>query len=319
LGCGSFAGIFARTLMALRGEIDLYFASRDLSRAQEYAARFNGIDAFGSYESAAADSRVDAVYICTPHHLHLEHAALAARLGKHILVEKPIAGTLEDARAIVAEAKKAGVNLMVAENYRFLSAVLKAKELVEAGRLGQLRLIQVQEQYPFEPSGWRNQAELNGGGVFIDGGIHKASVLAYLAGRPQQVFAMAVDPGRQGLEAEDGIVLMTRSAAGVVGIINHSWSAGPVTERPWVSLSGTKATIYFELGRPWLKIIDGTSEEVIELADDYRGLVPMVREFHQSILGARDPSMTGAEAIEDLSFVLKAYESMRLGVPVLLD
>ena len=305
--------------MALRGEIDLYFASRDLSRAQEYAARFNGIDAFGSYESAAADSRVDAVYICTPHHLHLEHAALAARLGKHILVEKPIAGTLEDARAIVAEAKKAGVNLMVAENYRFLSAVLKAKELVEAGRLGQLRLIQVQEQYPFEPSGWRNQAELNGGGVFIDGGIHKASVLAYLAGRPQQVFAMAVDPGRQGLEAEDGIVLMTRSAAGVVGIINHSWSAGPVTERPWVSLSGTKATIYFELGRPWLKIIDGTSEEVIELADDYRGLVPMVREFHQSILGARDPSMTGAEAIEDLSFVLKAYESMRLGVPVLLD
>lgn len=319
MGCGSFAGIFARTLMALRGEIDLYFASRDLSRAQEYAARFNGIDAFGSYESAAADSRVDAVYICTPHHLHLEHAALAARLGKHILVEKPIAGTLEDARAIVAEAKKAGVNLMVAENYRFLSAVLKAKELVEAGRLGQLRLIQVQEQYPFEPSGWRNQAELNGGGVFIDGGIHKASVLAYLAGRPQQVFAMAVDPGRQGLEAEDGIVLMTRSAAGVVGIINHSWSAGPVTERPWVSLSGTKATIYFELGRPWLKIIDGTSEEVIELADDYRGLVPMVREFHQSILGARDPSMTGAEAIEDLSFVLKAYESMRLGVPVLLD
>jgi predicted dehydrogenase len=305
--------------MDLRGEIDLYFASRDLSRAQEYAARFNGIDALGSYESAAADSRVDAVYICTPHHLHLEHAALAARLGKHILVEKPIAGTLEDARAIVAEAKKAGVNLMVAENYRFLSAVLKAKELVEAGRLGQLRLIQVQEQYPFEPSGWRNQAELNGGGVFIDGGIHKASVLAYLAGRPQQVFAMAVDPGRQGLEAEDGIVLMTLSAAGVVGIINHSWSAGPVTERPWVSLSGTKATIYFELGRPWLKIIDGTSEEVIELADDYRGLVPMVREFHQSILGARDPSMTGAEAIEDLSFVLKAYESMRLGVPVLLD
>ena len=305
--------------MALRGEIDLYFASRDLSRAQEYAARFNGIDAFGSYESAAADSRVDAVYICTPHHLPLKHAALAARLGKHILVEKPIAGTLEDARAIVAEAKKAGVNLMVAENYRFLSAVLKAKELVEAGRLGQLRLIQVQEQYPFEPSGWRNQAELNGGGVFIDGGIHKASVLAYLAGRPQQVFAMAVDPGRQGLEAEDGIVLMARSAAGAVGIINHSWSAGPVTERPWVSLSGTKATIYFELGRPWLKIIDGTSEEVIELADDYRGLVPMVREFHQSILGARDPSMTGAEAIEDLSFVLKAYESMRLGVPVLLD
>jgi predicted dehydrogenase len=319
MGCGSFASIFAQTVKTLRGEIDLYFASRDLSRAQEYSGRFNGIDAFGSYGSAAADPRIDAIYICTPHHLHLELASLAARWGKHILVEKPIAGMLEDARAITAQAKKAGVNLMVAENYRFLSAVQKAKELVDDGTLGRLRLIQVQEQYPFEPSGWRNQAELNGGGVFIDGGIHKASVLAYLAGRPDQVYAVAVEPGRQGLEAEDGIVLMTRSAQGVVGVINHSWSAGLVTARPWVSIAGTRATIYFELGMPWLKIVDGSSEEVIELADDHRGLVPMVREFHQSISEARDPSMTGEQGIEDLALVLKAYESMRLGVPVSLD
>ena len=185
--------------------------------------------------------------------------------------------------------------------------------------MGQIRLIQVQEQYPFAPSGWRNQPELNGGGVFIDGGIHKASVLAYLVGRPDQVYAMAVNPGQQGLEAEDGIVLMTRSALGVVGIINHSWSAGPVTTRPWVAISGTQATLYFELGEPWLKIIDGTSEEIMGLADDYRGLVPMVQEFRQSILEVRDPAMTGAEAIDDLVLVLKAYESMELGLPVLLD
>ena len=133
IGCGSFAGIFAQSIMTLRGEIDLYFDSRDLGRAQDYSSRFNGVDAFGSYESAASDPRVDALYICTPHHLHLEHATLATRLGKHILLEKPIAGTLEDAHAIVAKAEKTGVNLMVAENYRFLSAVLKAKELVEDG------------------------------------------------------------------------------------------------------------------------------------------------------------------------------------------
>lgn len=302
--------------MGLRDEIDLYFASRDLGRARQYSAQFNGVDAFGSYESAAADPRVDALYICTPHHLHLEHATLAARWGKHILVEKPIAGTLADARAIVAQAETAGVTLMVAENYRFLSSVRKAKELVDDGRLGQIRLIQLQEQYPFEPSGWRNRADLNGGGVFIDGGIHKASVLAYLAGRPNQVYAMQLLPGQPGLEAEDGIVVMTRSHQGVVGIINHSWSAGPVTARPWVSISGTQGTLNFELGNPWLKVIDGTSEEAIELAGDSRGLVPMVQEFRQSILEAREPSMTGAEGMDDLALVLKAYESMELGVPV---
>ena len=192
-------------MAGMRGELDLYFASRDLGRARTYATQFNGVDAFGSYEAAAADPRVEALYICTPHHLHLEHARLAARSRKHILLEKPIAHNLEDAQAIVAETRAAGVTLMVAENYRYLPAVRKAKELVDQGRLGRIRLIQLQELYPFQASGWRNQAELNGGGVFIDGGIHKASVLTYLAGRPSRVYVMTLMPGQTGLEAEDGI------------------------------------------------------------------------------------------------------------------
>ena len=116
IGCGDFAQTFAGSMAELRGELDLYFASRNLGRARSYARRFNGVDAFGSYEAAAADPRVEALYICTPHHLHLEHATLAARSGKHILLEKPIAHTLEDAQAIVAVAQTAGVTLMVAEN-----------------------------------------------------------------------------------------------------------------------------------------------------------------------------------------------------------
>ena len=324
LGCGSFARVFAETVASLRGEIDLYFASRDLARAREYASKFNGLDAFGSYTSAAADPRVEALYICTPHHLHLEHVELAARRSKHVLVEKPIAGNLADARQIVHRAGSAGINLMVAENYRFLSSVQKAKELIDQGRVGQVRLVQLQEQHPFQPSGWRNQAGLNGGGVLIDGGIHKASVLAYLSGRPNQVYAQRLLPGQPGLEAEDGIVVMTRTIDGVTGVINHSWSVAPTTPRPWVSILGTKSTLYFELGRPWLKILggtsdDSTSEELLDLPDEVRGLAPMVREFRQSIIEGREPAMSGVEGIADLTLVLKAYESMELGRPVSLD
>lgn len=316
IGCGDFAWTFAGSLSGLPGELDLYFASRDLGRARAYTTHFNGVDAFGSYEAAAADPRVEAFYICTPHYLHLEHARLAARSGKDILLEKPIAHTLEDAEAIVAETRAAGVTLMIAENYRFLSAVRKAKQLVDEGRLGRIRLIQLQELYPFQPAGWRNQAELNGGGVFIDGGIHKASLLTHLTGYPSQVYGMPLIPARSDLEAEDGIVVVTRSADGVAGIINHSWSAAPATPRPWVSVLGTECTIYFELGPPWLKVMDGVSEETLELDDDHRGLVPMVQEFQRSILEGREPSMTGADGIDDLAFVLKAYESMQLGVPL---
>jgi len=85
VGCGQFARTFVQGLQPLRDEIDLFFASRDLERARAYAAMFQGSGAFGSYEAAAADPRVEAMYLCTPHHLHQAHAALAARAGKHIL------------------------------------------------------------------------------------------------------------------------------------------------------------------------------------------------------------------------------------------
>ena len=319
IGCGGFAGIFAESLTSARNQIDLYFASRNLDRATAYSERFGGAGSFGSYEAAANDPRIDALYICTPHDLHLEHTRIAASAKKHILVEKPIARTVEEAQLIISAAREAGVTLMIAENYRFLAPVQEAKRLIDSGVLGRVRLIQLQEEYPFEPGSWRNDKERNGGGVFIDGGIHKASVLAYLTGRPNQVFAVQVPPGIEGLDAEDGMVVTTRSPEGVVGIINHSWSIGESTGRPWVSVSGTKANIRFEMGNPWLEIDYGGSKETIRFDPDHRGIASMALEFRRSILEATEPAMTGEEGLKDLMMVLKAYESAQTGLPVELD
>jgi predicted dehydrogenase len=100
--------------------------------------------------------------------------ALAAQAGTHILVEKPIARTLAEARAMLAVAQEAGVTLMVAENYRFMAAVRQCKALVNGGAVGTLRMVQLQEEAPFRPTGWRNRRALNGGGVFIDDGVSQA-------------------------------------------------------------------------------------------------------------------------------------------------
>ncbi len=316
LGCGDFSARFARYVSELSDEIGLYFASRDLRKARDYAARFNGIDAFGDYAAAVADPRVDAVYVCTPHHLHLEHVALAAREGKHALVEKPIAAELADAETMIRLTDSAGVTLMVAENWRFHPAVMEAKRLVDAGRLGSLRLMELHEQYPFFPQGWRSRAEFNGGGVLIDGGIHKFSVLSHLCGRPNRVYAHETPRGQPGLEAEDGAVVMTRTAEGVVGVITHSWNVAPIAPHSWVSLSGADATLYFEAGKPQLKIVEAGSETLIDVADHPGGFVPMVREFHRSIREQGAPAMSGAEGAADLALVLAAYESMASGQPV---
>ena len=316
LGCGSFARTFSSAIRDESGDIDLYFASRDAGKAAAFAEEFGGSGSFGSYESAVADPRVDSVYICTPHHLHLEHAQLAAAAGKHILLEKPLARTAREAQEIVSVADAAGVTLMVAENYRFMPPVIAARDMVARGDVGELRLIQLQEDFPFQPSEWRNDADSNGGGVLIDGGIHKASMLAYFAGDPAEVYAAQVPSAQPGLAAEDGVIAMLRYSNGLVAIINHSWSAGPHSQRPWVTISGSTASISFDLGGDWIDSIDAAGRRRQMLDRDSAGLVGMVREFRQCLQDTRPPAMTGEEGVRDVALVQACYESMRKGAPV---
>jgi predicted dehydrogenase len=319
VGCGQFARTFVQGLQPLRDEIDLFFASRDLQRAQAYAAMFQGCGAFGSYEAAAADRRVEAMYLCTPHYLHQVHVALAARAGKHILVEKPIARTLEEGRAIIAEAQRAGVTLMVAENYRFMAVVRQCKALIERGSVGSLRVVQQQEEAPFQPDQWRSSRDLNGGGVFIDGGIHKVHLLRYLAGEPEHIYAAALPQALDQHEGEDGVMVMTRGAGGVVGLMHHAWTSSQRSTPPWVAVSGTRGRIYFEVGAPWLSIEQGSRERTVQCAADSNGLTPMVQAFRDSIREGREPEMSGVEGLRDLAVVLKAYEAMAQGVSLPLQ
>ena len=316
IGCGSFARSFSSAIQGELSDIDLYFASRDERRADDFAGEYHGVGSFGSYEAACADAGVDGVYICTPHYLHLDHATLAASAGKHILMEKPLARTAEEARAIVDVAREDGVILMVAENYRFMPPVVAARAMVERGNLGTLRLVQLQEDFPFQPADWRNDAELNGGGVLIDGGIHKLSLLAYLAGDPSEVYAAEIPSSQPGLGAEDGVMAMVRYPNGLVGVVNHTWSAGPHAHRPWVTVSGSRASIAFELGGDWLDTIDGSGRHRQHLGNDRAGLAAMVREFRECVQEGRPPAMTGEEGSRDVALVQACYESMRTGAPV---
>jgi predicted dehydrogenase len=319
VGCGQFAQTFVQGIQPLRDEIDLFFASRNLERAQAYAALFQGCGAFGSYEAAAADPRVEAMYLCTPHHLHQAHVAIAARAGKHILVEKPIARTLEEGRAIIVAARRSGVTLMVAENYRFMAVVRQCKALIEQGSVGSLRLVQLHEEAPFQPGQWRSRRDLNGGGVFIDGGIHKVHLLRYLAGEPEHIYAASLPRALAQHEGEDGVVVMTRGAGGVVGLIQHAWTSSQRPAPPWVAVSGTRGRLYFEVGASWLRIEQGSAERTWQCAEDSSGLIPMVQAFRDSIRQGQEPEMSGTEGLSDLAVVLQAYESMAQGVSLALQ
>ena len=142
-------------------------ASRGGDRATSVAAELGIPRAHGSYEALLADPEVDAVYIPLPNHLHAEWTIAAARAGKHVLCEKPLAMTAADAQRMVDVCRAEGVHLMEAFMYRLHPSWVAVRELVASGRIG--RLVAVDSWFSFfndDPSNIRNNREVGGGALF---------------------------------------------------------------------------------------------------------------------------------------------------------
>lgn len=142
-------------------------ASRDRDRAQRAADDLGIEKAYGSYEELLDDPDIEAVYIPLPNHMHLEWTTAAARAGKHVLCEKPIAMTSDEARRMVETCEREGVLLMEAFMYRLHPMWEKVVELVEAGAIGELRSVQtVFAYFNDDPTNIRNIPEVGGGALY---------------------------------------------------------------------------------------------------------------------------------------------------------
>lgn len=165
-----------------------------------FEAKYGGT-AYRSVEELCADPSVEAVYIATPHQMHVDHVLVAARAGKHILVEKPLAITMKDAETMVSAASEAGVHLIVGPSHSFDPPVELAAKLIARGDFGRLRMIQAfnYTDFLYRP---RRPEELRtdeGGGVLFSQAIHQIDVVRRLAGGlGKNIYAMtgAWDPKR---------------------------------------------------------------------------------------------------------------------------
>jgi predicted dehydrogenase len=176
-------------------------ASRDAARAAD-VARESGIPtAHGSYEALLADPDVDAVYIPLPNHLHMEWAIAAARAGKHVLCEKPLALTASDASRMIAAAEDAGLRLMEAFMYRLHPSWVAVRELIALGRIG--RIVAVQSWFSYfndDPANIRNIREA-GGGALYDIGCYSVNLSRMLfGGEPTRVEASILRDPQSGVD-----------------------------------------------------------------------------------------------------------------------
>ena len=164
-------------------------ASRELARGEEYAREWGIGRVHGSYEALLADPEIDAVYIPLPNHLHAEWTIKAARAGKHVLCEKPLALTVADVDAMVSACREAGVVLAEAFMYRHHPQTLKVKQLLDEGAIGTLRYLR--GAFTFElsrPNDVRLRPEW-GGGCLWDVGCYPVSFARHLVGQePLEVY-----------------------------------------------------------------------------------------------------------------------------------
>jgi predicted dehydrogenase len=195
-------------------------ASREPGRARAAADELDIPHAHGSYEALLADPDVDAVYIPLPNHLHVEWTIAAARAGKHVLCEKPLALTADDAQRAIDICEAEGVRVMEAFMYRLHPSWVALHELVTSGRIGQLRAVQSWfSYYNDDPRNIRNIQEF-GGGALYDIGCYSVNLSRMLfGGEPTRVQAASVRDPASGtdvltsgiLEFGDGVATFTCS------------------------------------------------------------------------------------------------------------
>ncbi len=228
IGAGSFGEEHARALGELSNARLVAAARTNAAALEEFTRRYGG-RGYLDYQALLDDAQVDVVVIATPHHLHTEIAERAARAGKHILLEKPMAPNLAECDRIVQAARQAHVELMVGFTNHFARAYQVAKRLLESGEMGQVVLgVSSMSKYWYEPN--RREWHLDratGGGAWLTAGIHCLDRLTWLVDSPiVQVYAQ-FDTRFHEQSADDVGLVSVRYASGAMGaIVSTGYATG---------------------------------------------------------------------------------------------
>jgi len=292
--------------------------SSDAGRARDYAAA-NGIPHAGSdLAQLLARSDVDAVYISTTNELHLTQLLAAAKAGKHVLCEKPLALTVADARAMVEACRKAGVVMATNHHLRNAASHRAMREAIKSGRIGRPLAARVFHAVFLPPhlQGWRLDRPAAGGGVVLDITVHDADALRFvLDDDPVEVTALSQSAGMAKAGLEDGVMATVRFKSGAIAQLHDAFTvkhAGTGFE-----VHGTEGSLFARdvmTQRPIGTVTLRTAAGELALPLDGEGLyVRALRQFHAAIRGDGQPAATGADGVWSLATALAVLESAKTG------
>ena len=246
LGCGDVAEHKGGPpLYTVEGSSLIAVARRDREKAEAFAARHGAKRAYYTVEALLADDEINAIYIATPPYLHCVQTILAAQAGKHVLCEKPMGMDVAECRQMIDVCHENNVTLMIAYYRSFFPNVVKMKELMGVGAIGEIVLARVNHTTFYDPSGhewsaWRTDSHISGGGVLMDLGSHRIDLLMHLLGNVASACGYA-ETVQFPYPVDDSAVFTLRFENGTHAVANINWSVGiPVDE---VEVYGTKGSL----------------------------------------------------------------------------
>jgi len=322
VGCGHIAKKHAEAVNQIEGANLVAVCDKVPQAMDEYVQKY-GAKPYENLVDMLNDPSIDIVNICTPSGLHASIAVAVAKAKKHVIVEKPIALTLEDADLIINACKENNVKLAVVHPNRFRPVVQELKRLMDEGRFGKLSHANAtvrwnRNQAYYDQAPWRGTKALDGG-VLMNQAIHNLDLLLWIMGDVEEVYSMAATRLRN-IESEDLSIGVVRFKNGALGVVEAATTIYPKNLEESLSIfgetgtaiiGGTNATQFHHL------VIESLDDEetntIIKKVKANPGGKPghqcIIEDIIEAIQQDREPIINGEEGKRALQLVLAIYES----------
>ncbi|MDC3416033.1 Gfo/Idh/MocA family protein [Aquibacillus salsiterrae] len=335
VGCGRVGKVHAAAVYETKGSLLTAICDLEEGKLKTLTKEFRVSNVYKNYTEMLENKDIDVINICTPNGLHADMAIAAIKKGKHVIIEKPMATSLEDARLIIETAKKYNVKATVVHQNRFNEAIQVTREALLKGRFGKLsygtasvRWTRTQDYY--NQDDWRGTKEMLDG-VLMNQVIHTIDLLIWLMGPVKSVFGRAVTRLRE-IEMEDVGTAILEFESGSIAVVDGTGTIYPVDIGANINLFGECGTVsiggnaanQIERWR-FSESFEKEEQEMIEsnkampLSVYGNGHKQIVENFVESIKENKDPYVSLEAGFNAVKVILAIYKSSMSGQPVYFE
>ncbi|MHA6250719.1 Gfo/Idh/MocA family protein [Oceanobacillus sp. CAU 1775] len=332
VGCGFIAKKHAKAIQEVENANLVAVSDKVPVAMQPYAEEY-GVETYEDMDEMLKRDDIDVVSICTPTGLHAPLAIRVANAKKHVILEKPIAMTLEETDMIIEVCDRNNVKLSIVHPNRFRPVVKELRRILEQNLLGKISHANAlvnwnRSQEYYDQAKWRGTKEFDGGAL-MNQAIHNLDLLQWFMGDAEQVFSAEATRLRD-IEAEDVSMGIIQFKSGALGLVEASTTTYGQNFEESITLFGEKGTVkiggknavYFE----HIEIESKTEEELNNLVEKVKadpfgvpGHQCIIEDMVEAIKEDRDPAVSGIEGRKSLELVLSFYESARRNQPIQLS